>query len=157
MKTKHRNAAKSKRRYQADPMAMFKLINRIEPYTDQDVVKLALPARMAFEAIKTGTGTTDDFDELAVSVNSTMVRSESIDELCVQTCIIAQEALLRCKQRYLRTGRFGWDGLALQQVPPALDLHEEVMANSTPHQMTVALKEQYSRIQRGIINQVAAP
>lgn len=146
--------AQLKRRYAKDPMAMFKVMGRIEPYTPQDVVTLALPSRLAYESIKNGTGTTDHFDELVVSVNATLVRSESIHQDCVDVCIAAQEALLRCKARFLRTGRFGWDGPALHQVPPALDLHEEIMRNSTPHQMTVALKEQYSRIQRGVVNEV---
>ena len=155
MKSKHRNAAKAKRRYQADPLAMFRLINRLEPFTEDDVVKLTLPTRLAFEAIKNGTATTDHFDELAVSINATLVRAEAIDPACVDTCITAQRALLRCKERYQRTGRLGWDGLGLQEVPPALDLHEEIIANSTPHQMTEALLEQYSRIKRRIIHEGA--
>lgn len=154
MKTAHRNASRAKRRYTADPMAMFKVMGRIEPYTEADVVQLTLPSRLAFEAIKNGTANTDHFDELAVTLNATLVRSEAIDPFCVETCLTAQRALLRCKERYLRTQKFGWDGLGLQEIPPALDLHEEIMRSSNPNLMTVALTEQYNRIQRGQVNGV---
>jgi hypothetical protein len=142
-----------RRKYRADPMAMFKTLRRIEPYTESDVVELTLPSRLAFEAIKSGAGIEDHFNELAVCINSTLVRAEGIDPFCVETCKTAQAALQRAKDRYLRTGCFGFDGLALQEIPAVLDLHEEIMRNSNPHLMTKVLLEQYSRIekqQRGV-------
>jgi hypothetical protein len=127
-------------------MAMYRVIRRIEPFTEDDVIQLTLPTRLAFQAIGGGTGTQDDFDELALSINSTLVRAETIDPACVETCLVAQRALQRCKDRYLRLGRFGWDALGLQEIPPALELHEEIMRSSNPHKMTAALLEQYRRI-----------
>ena len=137
-----------RRRWSADPLAMFKLVSKVTPYSEDDVVQLALPSRMAFEHIKNGTGEEDHFNELAVCINSTLVMAEQIDPLCVETCKQGQAALQRAKDRYLQIGRWGWDGPALQQIPAALDLHEEVMRNSNPYVMTEALKTQYQRIEK---------
>jgi hypothetical protein len=139
-----------RRRYQADPMAMYKVMARIEPFTEQDVITLTLPARLAFEAIKNGNAGISHFDELAVSLNTTKVRAESIDPLCEEICMVAQDALRRCKDRYLRTGKFGWDGPALQELPPALDLYETIMRDSNPNFMQAALVEQHGRVMQQI-------
>jgi hypothetical protein len=135
-----------RRRYQADPMAMFKVMARIEPFTHDDVITLTLPTRRAFEAIKNGTATTDQFDELAVSINTAKVRSESIDPLCEEICMVAQAALQRCRDRYLRSNQFGFDGMALQEIPPAIDLYESIMAESNPNLMQEALAVQHKRV-----------
>ena len=149
MKTKHRTAAQQKRRWMADPLATFRLINKIQPFTEDEMAQVALPARMSYQKIKDGVGSEADFDELAFACNTATVRSESIDALCVETCLIAQRALLRCKDRYLRTGRWGFDGLALQEIPPLLDLHDQLILNSSPLQMNAAFQEQARRIQSG--------
>ncbi len=58
MKTAHRTQACAKRqRYQADPMASVKLINRLEPFTPAELLLMESPIRMSFEAILTGRGT----------------------------------------------------------------------------------------------------
>jgi hypothetical protein len=152
MKTAHRTQAKTKRRWQADPMAALKLINKIEPFTTDEMAQVAMPARLAFEQIKSGIGSEAAFDELAFACNTATVRSESIDALCVETCLIAQRALLRCKDRYVRTGRWGFDGLALQEIPPMLDLHDDLILNSSPLQMNAAFMEQADRARRGLVN-----
>ncbi len=135
MKTKHRTAAKQKRKWTADPMSMFNVIRKIEPFTEE-------------EAIRSGTGSEADFDVLAIAINDAVIRSESIDALCVDTCKIAQEALVDTKGRYLRTGRWGFDWQGLQNVPPALDLYEAIISNSTQAQMLEAGHEQIARVNR---------
>jgi len=148
MKTKHRTAAKQKRKWTADPMSMFNVIRKIEPFTEEEVTMLALPVRMAYESIRSGTGSEADFDVLAIAINDAVIRSESIDALCVDTCKIAQEALVDTKGRYLRTGRWGFDWQGLQNVPPALDLYEAIISNSTQAQMLEAGHEQIARVNR---------
>ena len=152
MKTAHRTQAKTKRRWQADPMAAFKLINKIEPFTTDEMAQVAVPARLAFEQLKNGIGSEAAFDELAFACNTATVRSESIDALCVETCLIAHRAILRCKYRYERTGRWGFDGPALLDIPPMLDLHDQLILKSSPLQMNAAFKEQADRARRGQVN-----
>jgi DNA-binding MarR family transcriptional regulator len=56
MKTARRKSSHAKR-YRADPSSIYKLMNKLQPFTADEQMKLALPIRMAFEAIKTGRNT----------------------------------------------------------------------------------------------------
>ena len=149
-KTPHR------RRWAADPMAMFNVIRKIEPFSQEEVTRLALPVRLAYESIRSGMGSEADFDALAIAINDATIRSEAIDALCVQTCQDAQAALLRARARYNRTGRWGFDGIGLQEIPPALELYEAIIANSNPAQMIQAGHEQIARVQRAQTLEVQA-
>ena len=153
MNTAHRTASHGKRRFHADPMTMFRTINRIEPFTADELLRLELPIRMSFEALRSGQGTESDFHDLCAAVNTTMVRSEAVDPLCEQTAIAARDALMRCWHRHQRTGRWGFDGPALLEVEAGISLHEELVRNSTPLQMIEAMREV---IARGMRNEVVA-
>lgn len=139
---------KPARRWRADPMAMFNVIRKIEPFTPDEVTRLALPVRLAYESIRSGMGSEPDFDVLAIAINDATIRSEAIDAVCVDACRMAQQALLGAKSRFQRTGRWGFDWFGLQHIPPALDLYEEIIANSTPQQMIQAGHEQIERVRR---------
>lgn len=152
MNTAHRTASQHKRRWQADPLAMFRTINKIEPFTPAELMRLELPIRMSFEAIKTGKGVESDFHDLAAAINTTMVRSEQIDPLCEQTAIAARDALMRTWHRFEATGRLGFDGPALSQIEAGIELHEQLIRLSTPLQMVQALR---TVIARGKCGEVA--
>ena len=142
MKTAHRTQARAKRqRYQADPMASVKLIARLEPFTPAELLLMESPIRMSFEAILTGRGTLGDISDIGTAVNVTMVRSEAIDPLCLQTAVAARDALLRTLHRYHATGRVGFDGPAIADVELGIDLHEQILRLSTPLQIADALRE----------------
>ena len=149
MKTKHRRASHAKRKWQADPLAMFKTINKIEPFNASELLRLELPIRLAFEALRTGKGTASDFHDLCAAINTSMVRSEAVDPLCEQTAIAARDALMRCWQRFQRTGRFGFDGPGLSEVEAGIDLHEQLCRLSTPLQMIEALRTVMARGKSG--------
>ena len=141
------------RRWTADPLAAFKLIQKIEPFNVDELMRLELPIRISFQSLRTGQGTESDFHDLAAAINTTMVRSESVDPACVSTAIAARDALMRCWHRYERTGTFGFDGPALLEIEAGIDLHEQLIRLSTPLQMIKALR---TVIQRGDCGQVAA-
>lgn len=151
MNSQHRTARHGKRRFDADPLAMFKIINKLEPFTAAELLRLELPLRMSFEALRTGKGAEQDFHDLAAAINATIVRSEAVDPLCEQTAVAARDALMRCWHRFERTGRWGFDGPALLEVEAGISLHEELIRNSTPLQMIEALREVQ---RRGIRNEV---
>ena len=153
MNTQQRQQSHGKRRYNADPMAMFKCINKIEPFRPDELLRLELPIRLSFEALRTGQGTESDFADLCAAINTTMVRSEAIDPLCEQTAIAARDALMRCWRRHEATGRWGFDGPALLEVEAGIALHEQLIRLSTPLQMIEALREVQ---RRGIRNEVVA-
>lgn len=96
---------------------------------------------MSFQAIKTGTGTEQDFHDIAAAINTTIVRAESVGEPAVEVAVTASEAMIRAWKRYEVTGKIGLDGPAIGQIQDAITLHEEFCRNSTPLQMCEALKE----------------
>lgn len=153
MNTAHRQQAHAKRRYEADPLAVLKCLNKIQPFNAAELMRLELPIRMSFEALKNCSGSESDFHDLAAAINTTLVRSEAVDPLCEQTAIAARDALMRCWHRHERTGVWGFDGPALAEIDAGLDLHEQLIRNSTPLQMADALREV---IRRGRCKEIAA-
>jgi len=151
MKTAHRKASNAKRKYQADPSAIYRLMNKIQPFTPKEQAKLNLPLRVAFECLRTGKGDANDWHNLASACNIALVRSEDVDPLCVETCNRAQAALLRARDRFDRLNVWGFDGDALQDIPPMIDLHEQFVALSTSLQMQQAVRETYRRMSAGQI------
>ncbi len=141
MKTAHRQASHAKRRWQADPMSMFKTVLKIQPFTPDEQAILAVPPRLAFEKLKNGHGTQEDFDTLAIAVNVTMVLSEKIGVFAEQSAIAAHDAMIRALERHGRLGRWGFDAGALQDIAIALDVHDQLLALLTPLQITNAAKE----------------
>jgi hypothetical protein len=144
MNTAHRTASQHKHRH-ADPMAMYKTLRKIEPFTPEELLQLALPIRLSFQALRTGQGTESDFHDLAAAINTTMVRSEAVSPLCEMTAIAARDALMRAWHRFERAGRLGFDGPALLEIDAGISLHEELIRNSTPLQMIEALREVMAR------------
>ncbi len=150
--TTHRHQSQAKRRWFADPMTMFKTVSKIEPFTAAELLRLELPIRISFEALKSGQGVESDFHDIAAAINAAMVRSEDVDPLCEQTAIAARDALMRTWERHQRTGRWGFDGPGLGEIESGISLHEQLIRLSTPLQMIEALREV---IRRGDCGEVA--
>lgn len=149
MKTAHRNAAHGKRKYMADPSAIYRVLNRIEPFTPAEQHQLNVPIKLAYERLRTGGGDVQDFVTLADAVNVAMIRAEAIDPMAEQTAVAARDALHRCWLRHNTTGKWGFDGPALQDIPLAIDLHEQLLALCTPLQLQDAKREAIRRKEQG--------
>lgn len=153
MKTAHRKAARWKEKNVRYPPGT--LLARLQPLSKSDLLNIQLPTRMAFESLRTGKGNEQDFHDIAAAINVALVRSESINPLCVLTCQKAQAALLRMIERHNRMGVWGMDGLALQEIPLALDLYDQILALSNPQQLMDAMRETLTRMRRGDVYQEA--
>ncbi len=151
MKTAHRKASQHKHRWQKDYSAFGRIIGLLEPFTPEELLRLELPIRMSFEALKSGKGVESDFHDIAAAINCTMVRSEEVDPMCEYTAIAARDALMRTWHRWEKTGKWGFDGPALAEVEAGIDLHEQLIRLSTPGQIVKAMREV---IRRGQKNQV---
>ncbi len=151
MKTAHRKASQHKRRWQKDFGAFGRIIGLLEPFTPEELLRLELPIRMSFEALKSGKGQESDFHDIAAAINCTMVRSEEVDPMCEYTAIAARDALMRTWHRWEKTGKWGFDGPALAEVEAGIDLHEQLIRLSTPGQTVKVMREV---IRRGQKNQV---
>lgn len=142
MRTAHRTASQAKRRsrWPADPMAFQKVLNKLEPFNDSELMRLELPIRMSFESLKSGRGTENDFHDIDAAIFASLVRSRDVDPLCEQTAMAAYNAMKRTHDRWQRTGKWGFDGPALIEIDAGISLHEELVRNSTPLQMLNALR-----------------
>lgn len=123
-----------------DPMAMFKVFNKIAPFTETELLKLELPIRMAFEALKTGRGTQQDWSDIAAAINVVIIRSHDVDPRCVQAAEDASDALMRAWLRHQSTGAWGFDGPAITEIEVGITLHEQFCRLSTPLQMMQAMR-----------------
>lgn len=149
MKSKHRNASKAKRRWQADPSVIYRVMSANQEFTPDEHAKLNLPVRLAFEKIKNGAGTDDDFHILAAAANVSLVCSEKIDPLVEGVCLAARDALLRTNDRHTRTGRWGFDGPALAEVIEMIDVYSQLTSLLKPMQLQKAMNDTIARASRG--------
>lgn len=113
---------------------MRKLINAA-PHSPAEVAGEHVKLRECFNRLQGGLADTDDFDHLAMTINMCKVRAMSIDETLADMLERAQDAMGRCKDRYMRSQRFGFDGPGLQQVLDSLDACEAIITASSPLQM----------------------
>lgn len=149
MKTAHREASHAKRRWQADPMSMFKVLDKIELYDKSEQAIIATPAQIAFEKLKTGLGTANDYDTLAKAVNVTITLSAQIDPIAERAAINARDSLVRTLERHRKIGRWGFDAAAMQDIAIALDMRNQMLGLFTPIQIFEAEQETARREARG--------
>ncbi|MCY1166939.1 hypothetical protein D9M73_68930 [compost metagenome] len=154
MKTAHRRASSGKRRYTADPMAMFRVLGKLTPFTEAEQATLNLPVRIAFEALRTRTAVESDFHTLAAAVNISMVCAEKIDPVVERSCVAARDAMQRVFERHAATGHWGLDGPAFAEIEQAVEIYEQINALLPAGQVKDALEECYRRISAGDVIQV---
>lgn len=133
----------------ADPFTMHRVMGGIQPFTTDELTALKSPPRVAFESMRRGGGTESDFHTLAAVANNTLVCAESIHPDCVEVAKRAQDALMAILDRQIRLGKWGLDSQALQDLPPVLDLHEQLLDLYTPLQMQQAMAETMRRMAAG--------
>jgi hypothetical protein len=160
-----------RRRWEASPTAPLRALVGSLPFDEAEQTKLQLPGHVAFEALRTGKASEEagDFDTLAIIANVCLVRSEQIDKVAkrdgrstseadflVPVVQDAQEALMHIQARGIRAGRMVATGPELQALATMLDIHDQLVANSTPRQMELALREVARRMQGRHIYQLEA-
>ena len=144
----------------ADPMAALRALSGNTQFTEAELTKLLIPPRLSIEAIRYGKGKPDDFDTLAVIVNTTLVRCEQIpgdNTAALDVCYDAMNALMEMQARSVRTtGKIGFGIGEMDAIVGAVDLHEQIARESTMKQMADALKEVLKRLARGQVQRRAA-
>lgn len=141
MKSSHRVASRAKRH-----TSWFDAVVNSRPPPEEHATMVMNRIRTAFEALKNGSTDCAQFDSLAATINVGMVRAEEIDPLCLQTMIAGRDALIRCDEIFGRHQRYGFHGPDIEAVTDAVNLYEEILRNSTPHQMEDALNESARRM-----------
>lgn len=134
-----------------EPSAVLSPILYSRTFDADEAAKISVDTRMSWYRLTHGEGSEPDFDLLANSSNVALVLAEPLGELPVDLVLRAQAAIEAMRDRYLRTGRWGADAAALQDVPPMLDFYDELLAHGSPRVMVDALKVTVKRMnmQRG--------
>ncbi len=112
------------------------------PYRDNpiwDATTFLLQVREALEAFLTHSCTDmETFNLLSVCINEGKVRALEIGgegNPAFQIMERGNLAINRTAERYMRTGKWGLDGPARQELIDAISLYEEILLESTPAQM----------------------
>lgn len=116
---------------------LSRLINA-SPHDPGETAGEHIKTRTAFERLRDGSADTNDFDHLAMVMSMVKVRALSIDETLADLLERGQDAMGRCKERYYRLGRFGFDGPGLTLVAECIDAAESIIDASSPLQMRTA-------------------
>ncbi len=145
MKSAHRHASRTKRRYIADPFAVMRTLELHTEPSQEAATGIMLILRNAFNDMRAGTADCEMFDRIADAFNAGLIRAESIDPLLLQVFIDAAQAMREADAIYGRHHRYGFTGPGLQAVAAALDAYEQVLRLSNPIQMKLALEESARR------------
>lgn len=117
---------------------------RCKPFRDNPVFKAAdflLHVEMAFQGLLDGSIPTDDVstvDVLAQAIDVSKIRLFEISSESnpgIQILELATGAIQRSRDRWQRTGKWGLDGPAMQEIRDAISVYEEVLLASSPMQM----------------------
>ena len=129
-------AAAPARRY--DRLAPLDLLVNAIPHQPGEKAGEHLKTRAAFDRLVDGSADTDDFDHVAMTLNMVKIRALQIDATLADLLERGQDAMGDCKARYLRLGRFGFDGPGLQVLRDCIDAAEAIIDASSPQQMRTA-------------------
>lgn len=121
-------------------LAPIALLNDCRPYREGEVAHDLLRIRAAFDRLKDGSADKQDFDRVAVAFNLAKIRAIEIDEALADELESAQDAMIRCKERFKKHGHFGFDGCGLQACEYALEAHETILEASSHKQMQNAME-----------------
>lgn len=111
------------------------LLNDCRPFREGEVDLDIVKVRFAYDRLKDGTADEGDFLLAGLTINMAKVRAMEISEFLADEIEKAQDAMNRCRERYLKHGRFGFDGEGLQAMEYAIEAHEEILVHSSPKQM----------------------
>ena len=134
------------RRWQADPLMWLKTMSKQVPFTPGEQASLNLPVREALQSLRDGTADDHHWNTLAAIVNVCLLRGESIAPEVVQVAKDGQAAVLDVMDRFQRTGRWGVTHENLVDLEACIDLHEQLIALSTPAQMMQAMRDTLARM-----------
>lgn len=118
-----------------DRLAPLNKLANAMPHEPGEKTEEHIKTRAAFDRLRDGTADTDDFDHVAMTINMAKVRALEIDATLADMLERGQDAMQRCKDRYFRMRRFGFDGPGLMEVTDAIDATESIIDASSPLQM----------------------
>lgn len=138
---------KRTQRKQLDPMSC--IVRRL-PLVDDQIRDLGIAYRISLQAMLNGRGTEQTWSTLACSLNIALLLCEyGIEAAALPTIKLAQDALLRVRERGQRTGKWAFDGEGIRIILAAVNIHDEQISRATRGQIIAALAEVRRRVEIG--------
>lgn len=139
---RQRRSAAAMRKKATNPKAALKALRVSETLTGGEAATIALAARMSWERLCNGTGTVTDYNDIAWAVNLVGLGLEHLSIPGVAEVVEGATAAMRgVLERYQRINRFGVDAQSLRDVPPLLDLHDQLLTFLSAAQLHRLLTE----------------
>ena len=140
----------------ADPTSWAYAIARNADMDQAHATKIVNLIRIAYQRMREGNGTDEDFDRLAAALNVSLMRAEKIGQPVVDGINAGLHALMAADRRNGEHGKYGFSGEDILAMNAAVDLYEDLVRKSSPRQMQEALNEAAKRMRRGEVIQVEA-
>lgn len=136
---------------QADALAHVEHM-KAHPINDLAYTELGIANHGALKSMVAGTGTEDDWNTVVCCLNTALVLCENdIGKEYEQDVVKALDGAFRAKLRADKTGKWGFDGPALNAINYAFELHDEQMKIATQMEVVAALIEVKRRVDAGIV------
>lgn len=147
---KKRNKKYNPNKHAVNRNSAFEVINLVKPVRDDSKNRLALDAHLALKAFTSGVAKKSHFDVLASTVDMTMMLSKNLFENALMDEITAaREGMIRCKDRFIDTGKFGFDGEARNAVTVAIEIYAEQLNHVTGAEVIKFMKARENHIRSG--------
>lgn len=123
-----------------DPLAGLRLLAQARPHDSGVLVSQHIKLRNAFDRLCAGEADTDDFDNVAMSLNIAKIRAYQIHQDLANVVVAAQIALGGVQQRYIKWQK--WQVLDAERadILAGIEAYEQIADASSPLQMRNALK-----------------
>lgn len=127
------------------------------PMNDDQLTDLEVAYRMAFHGMLNGQATEENWCVCVCSLNIALVLAErGLGEEFVPRINDALEGAFRAKVRAGRSGKWGFDGVAIQAIKDAFEVHEEQLKLASKREVRDALHEVHRRADEGNVFKEAA-
>lgn len=144
MKTKHRKAAQHKQQQRNidHTDALGWIMRRTQPLTQDEILREMMPIHDAMQAVDSGTPSEDDKARLLALGCAVRARGLAIDPCNGATLgERVADACVNAYRREHRGARFGFSGEERGHVINAIELWEQMLEHSQPHEISSAGKE----------------
>lgn len=123
-----------------DPLAGLRLLAQARPHDSGVLTTQHIRLRNAFERLCSGEADTDDFDNVAMSLNVAKIRAYQIHQDLADLIADGQKAMGAVQDRYITWKKWQVLDSEKEAIVPAIQAYETIADASSPLQMRNAMK-----------------
>ena len=123
-----------------DTLASLRLLAQARPHDSGVLTTQHIKLRNAFDRLCAGEADTDDFDNVAMSLNIAKIRAYQIHQELADAVAAAQVALGYVQQRCIKWQKWQVLGAEREPIADGITAYEQIADASSPLQMRNALK-----------------